>query len=277
MDTIGLLSQPNRGQYAPYNFSSAISKKYSLGKDGSADRDKATLLPPDDDFLMVSFSDEGRKMLQDQKEADRKATMRRALENIQANNRKLAEQNRTAKEEAAAKKIGEIKARLKELLASMRMALKKKKKKGAATIAKEAAVLAKELTAALKDSGSTDQTESNPTPVVDDGNSKESEEAADAAEKATNKNPEAGNAAQKAAAKWIANEALAKTAEVSVGAGQDDELKQIAAMLKSMKGTMARKNSSDPSEKMRQAGEIQRESEKAESEIEEAIRVIEAA
>jgi hypothetical protein len=259
-----MFPQANRSQFA---LASAVLEKYSLNKDVGSGK---AVQADEDDFLMVSFSKAGKKLLQEQRDAEIKEKMRQAVEAQQAKTEKLAEQSRTAKKEADAKKIGELKAQLKELLARLRQALMFGDKRGAAAIAKEAAGLAKSLAVALKDSGSAgtgDSGDSLAVPTVN-AEGQEATEATDASEAVNdaneaneagenanteNRNPEnaeAGASGQIGAAKVIAKEALAKTKGVSFGTEDKDELKQIVAILKTvvsaLKTAMRQKNSDSP-------------------------------
>jgi hypothetical protein len=286
-----MFPQANRGQFA---LASAILEKYSLNKDVGSSK----AAPADeDDFLMVSFSKAGKKLLQEQRDAEIKEKMRQAVEAQQAKTEKLAEQSRAAKKEADAKKIGELKAQLKELLARLRQALMFGDKRGAAALAKEAAGLAKSLAIALKDSDSSagGDSDSISVPTVNAEGPQEAAGATDANEAAEDanaendgpENTESGAAGQIGAAKLIAKEALAKTKGVSFGAEDKDELKQIVAILKTvvsaLKTAMRQKNSDSAApvqsmaasqpENSQQAEEIQRNIE----EIEDAINSIESA
>jgi hypothetical protein len=305
MTTINLSTPTNRVQPVHTSTISTSSEKYSLNKEGNSQ----AIQIKDNEFFIVSFSQTGKKLLEDKKEAELKEKMRQVFEENRVKSDKLAEQNKAAKKEAAAKKIGEVKKQMKGLLDRMRQVLLLGDKRSAALIAKEAARLAKELAMALKDSGSTDIGGSLSVPVV---NADGLQESADVAESAENINAEeieaeakAGADGQLAAAeeaasevenaeeadqahnqatgtKEIANEMLAKAKNDSLKVGHEDEIKQIFAMLKvivsMVKGTMKMKNSNsvanNPPENSYQANEIEKDSEKAIKEIEKAIKSI---
>jgi hypothetical protein len=291
MTSINMSPQANRGQFA---LASAILERYSLNKDIAS----AKAAPQEDDeFLIVSFSKAGKKLLQEQRDAEIKEKMRQVLKAEEAKTERLAEQSKAAKKEADAKKIGELKAQLKELVARLRQALMFGDKRGAAAIAKEAASLAKSLAIALKDSDSSGggDSDSIAVPTANAEGPQEAAEATDAneageagenanAENGNTGKAEAGAAGQIGAAKLLAKGALDKTKDVSFGAEDKDELKQIVAILKTvvsaLKTAKNQKNgnpeasmASSPSQDSHHADEIQRDIE----EIEDAIKNIESA
>jgi len=186
MDSINLLLQPKatRGQTA--NLSMPVIKNTS--------KLSSVVAVPTKEDTVVFLSQEVKKLLEEKKEAEKKK-MQEAIDKLREKSAALKEIE-NSKQNNNAKKIAEIKERVKQLLEMMRQCLLFGDKQGAALIAKEAAQLAKQLKALKAESGGGGENISVPNINLSD----ESAESSTPSEDAENINGEEMNAGAEAEA-----------------------------------------------------------------------------
>jgi len=258
---------------------------------------------------MISFSQEARKKLLEDRNAEIKEKAQQMIEGMREQSRRIQEMDRSKKKEALAQKIADTKQRLKALVEMMRSALLFGDKRAAAVIAKEAARLAKELAVALKEAGAQDSGGDISIPELSLAGASEKTDGAENTENI--ENIDTGAAEQVAAAeaavkelngtisedaadpdglgnskesiKELAKEKLDEARETRNGSGIDNELKIIIAMLKSI-ASMARataKQKKHPAISLPQNPHTEsknvEETEKAAAEIEKAVAEIQVA
>ena len=103
----------------------------------------AAAVPAQEESVFL-FSQEAKKIIEEKKEAE-KQKVKEAMDKIKEKSIALKELEKNSNQNNRAKKIAEIKARLKELLERIHQVLLFGDKRAASQIAKEAAQLAKEL------------------------------------------------------------------------------------------------------------------------------------
>ena len=248
-----------------------------LGKDSSRVAPKILLSfrPDSEKHIELTLSQEAKKLLEDLKEAEKRKQIQEAAEKLKENARRLEQMKmeQPSKQEALAKKIAELKDALKQLLERMRSALLFGDKRAAALIAKEAARLAKDLAAAIREAKGADTAEAFSAPNIhfSDGSETSSEhpgnaEVAAMGESGENIDAQAETGAAEASAlagealseanradaedvdqpgqtgqpnqtdglKALAEKALEKTKSANHKSDHDRDLQQIVAMLRAI-------------------------------------------
>jgi len=180
----------------------------------------------------VSISLEAKKMLEDKKEAEKREKLQDKLFGIREKSSSNLEELKAKEQETIARRVGELKQRLKALVEMMRQVLLFGDKRGAALIAKEAAQIAKELKALNAQYARSSSGSGGDVSIPDINFSGESGESAGSAESA-----ESVQGAEEMSAEAEANAAQAGEREAQVAAAQaEKELKSIGETAESSEG-----------------------------------------
>jgi len=126
---------------------SAVSAPVSSSLSAPAPVTKAKIA----EALTITFSNEAKKMLEDKAvEAEKRRKAQEKIDEVRRQAKQFEETRKASKKQAAAQRIAELKERLKILVERMRAAFIMGDKHAAVHIAKEAAIVAKDLAAAYK-------------------------------------------------------------------------------------------------------------------------------
>jgi hypothetical protein len=218
-----------------------LPKKDSKGKGAASALAAPSAKAKSAEPLMLAFSKDALKLMEEKQEKARQAQEK--MEESRAQKSTFEETAKTAKKNALAAKIGELRRQLHTLLERMKTAFLMGDKRSAIAIAKEAASLAKQLAAALKASKGADASTSAEGVSVpslstaggaeEEGGEAESAEAAEAAEateaveKAERVNPEKAAAGAEKAVEDAKKQEDAENKKNKENKDRADDLKEI--------------------------------------------------